>query len=32
MPGVFLLKGPKIVRKFLYRNISDQPKWLTLVG
>lgn len=32
MPGVFLLKGPKIVRKFIYRNISDQPKWLKLVG
>jgi thiol-disulfide isomerase/thioredoxin len=32
MPGVFFLKGPKIVRKFLYRNISDQPKWLKLVG
>ena len=32
MPGVFFLKGPKVVRKFLYRNISDQPKWLKLVG
>jgi thiol-disulfide isomerase/thioredoxin len=32
MPGVFFLKGPKIVRKFLYRNISDQPKWLKLVS
>jgi len=32
MPGVFFLKGPKIVRKFLYRNISDQPRWLKLVG
>ena len=32
MPGVFFLKGPKIVRKFIYRNISDQPKWLKLVS
>lgn len=32
MPGVFFLKGPKIVRKFVYRNISDQPKWLKLVS
>lgn len=32
MPGVFFLKGPKIVRRFVYRNISDQPKWLKLVG
>ena len=32
MPGVFFLKGAKIVRKFIYRNISDQPKWLKLVG
>ena len=32
MPGVFFLKGPKIVRKFVYRNISDQPKWLKLVA
>jgi len=32
MPGVFFLKGSKIVRKFLYRNISDQPKWLKLVS
>jgi hypothetical protein len=32
MPGVFFLKGPKIVRKFLYKNISDQPNWLKLVS
>lgn len=32
MPGVFFLKGPKIVRKFVYRNISDQPQWLKLVS
>ncbi len=32
MPGVFFLKGSNIVRKFMYRNISDQPKWLKLVG
>ena len=32
MPGVFFLKGSKIVRKFIYRNISDQPKWLKLVS
>ncbi len=32
MPGVFFLKGGKIVRRFLYRNISDQPKWLKLIA
>lgn len=32
MPGVFFLKGRKIVRKFIYRNISDQPKWLKLIS
>jgi thiol-disulfide isomerase/thioredoxin len=32
MPGVFVLKGPKIASKFLYRNISDQPKWLKLIS
>jgi len=32
MPGVFFLRGPKIVNKFLYRNISDQPNWLKLTG
>lgn len=32
MPGVFFLQGPKIVRKFIYRNISDQPKWLKLIS
>ena len=32
MPGVFFLQGPKIVRKFIYKNISDQPKWLKLVS
>jgi thiol-disulfide isomerase/thioredoxin len=32
MPGVFFLKGPKVIRKFVYRNISDQPKWLKLVS
>jgi hypothetical protein len=32
MPGVFFLRDAKIERKFLYRNISDQPKWLNLVS
>ena len=32
MPGVFFLKGNKVVRKFVYRNISDQPRWLKLVA
>jgi hypothetical protein len=32
MPGVFFLRGPKIVSKFVYKNISDQPKWLKLVS
>jgi hypothetical protein len=32
MPGVFFLRGPKIVRRFVHRNISDQPDYLGLVA
>jgi len=31
MPGIFYLKGPKIVRRFIYRTIADQPDYLGLV-
>jgi hypothetical protein len=31
MPGVFFLKGTKIVRQFRYRTIADQPDYLKLV-
>ena len=30
MPGVFFLKGPKIVRKFIHRTIADEPDYLGL--
>jgi hypothetical protein len=30
MPGVFVLKGPKIVNRFVYKTIADQPKYLKL--
>jgi hypothetical protein len=30
MPGIFFLKGPKIERQFIYKNISDEPKYLKL--
>ena len=32
MPGIFFLKGPKIVRKFVHKNISDEPDYLRLVS
>ncbi len=32
MPGVFFLKGPKIVRRFVHRTIADQPDYLRLVS
>ena len=32
MPGIFFLKGPKIVRSFIYKHISDEPKYLKLVS
>src|SRR6266702_114370 len=31
MPGVFFLKGAKIVRRFVYRTIADEPDYLKLV-
>jgi hypothetical protein len=30
MPGIFFLKGPKIVRHFRYRTIADEPDLLKL--
>jgi thiol-disulfide isomerase/thioredoxin len=32
MPGIFFLKGPKIVRRFVHRTISDEPDYLGLVA
>jgi hypothetical protein len=32
MPGVFFLKGRKIVRAFRHRTIADEPDYLKLVG
>jgi thiol-disulfide isomerase/thioredoxin len=32
MPGIFFLKGSKIVRKFVHKNISDEPDYLRLVS
>ena len=32
MPGLFFLKGPKIVRRFYYRTIADEPDYLKLVA
>jgi peroxiredoxin len=32
MGGVFFLKGPKIVRKFVHRSMADQPDYLRLAS
>jgi thiol-disulfide isomerase/thioredoxin len=32
MPGIFFLKGPKIVRRFLYKTVADEPDYLKLIG
>jgi len=32
MPGIFFLKGAKIVRQFRYRTIADEPNYLKLVS
>jgi peroxiredoxin len=32
MPGLFFLKGPKIVRRFRYRTIADEPDYLKLIA
>ncbi len=32
MPGVFFLKGRKIVRGFRYQTIADEPDYLKLIG
>jgi peroxiredoxin len=32
MPGLFFLKGTRIVRRFRYRTIADQPDYLKLVA
>jgi len=32
MPGIFFLKGAKIVRQFKYRTIADEPDYLKLVA
>ena len=32
MPGIFFLRGPKIVRQFVYRTIADEPDYLKLVA
>lgn len=32
MPGIFYLVGPKIVRRFVYRTIADEPDYLKLIA
>jgi len=32
MPGIFYLKGAKIVRRFKYRIIADEPDYLKLIA
>jgi peroxiredoxin len=32
MPGLFFLKGARIVRRFVYKTIADEPDYLGLVG
>ena len=32
MPGIFFLKGPRIVRQFRYKTIADEPNYLGLIG
>jgi hypothetical protein len=32
MQGLFFLKGPRIVRRFVYKTIADEPDYLGLVG
>lgn len=32
MPGIFFLKEGKIVRRFIYKTIADQPPYLKLVS
>lgn len=32
MPGLFFFKGPKIVRRFRYKTIADEPDYLKLVA
>jgi hypothetical protein len=32
MPGIFLLRDSKIVRRFVYRTIADEPDYLKLVA
>jgi hypothetical protein len=32
MPGIFFLQGAKIVRRFRYRTMADEPDYLRLVG
>jgi peroxiredoxin len=32
MPGIFFLKGTKIVRQFRYRTIADEPNYLKLIA
>ncbi len=32
MPGIFFLCGPKIVRRFIYKTIADEPPYLKLVS
>ena len=32
MPGMFFLKGPTIVRRFVHKTIADEPDYLQLVG
>jgi thiol-disulfide isomerase/thioredoxin len=32
MPGIFFLRGARIVRRFVYKTIADEPDYLRLVG
>ena len=31
MPGIFFLKGARIMRRFIYKTIADEPDYLGLV-
>jgi hypothetical protein len=32
MPGVFFMKGRKIVRAFRHKTIADEPNYMKLIG
>ena len=32
MPGLFFLRGARIVRRFVYKTIADEPDYMKLIG